>query len=148
MNVADYLQLLNNWHQEENKFEDFNKTELEILIINASKDPNGIRFSLNALFQKSDNAFELNAQIVKEISKTLNLLFSYENEIGNVCFANHPELRSEFRQSFTALDLMDYVFAFIHSEMYVKLEEIEIGSETNFFWRMVEIGVELRKDIK
>ncbi|MFB9109845.1 hypothetical protein [Flavobacterium gyeonganense] len=73
------------------------------------------------------------------------MLFSSEKEAGNVCFANSIELRPEFRQNFTAVELLDYVYAFAHSSFYKKSKKITMTSEADIFWKMVKIALCLRK---
>lgn len=50
-------------------------------------------------------------QIVQKISDQTGLLYAGKNQPGNVCFANNNEdLRDEFKQVFSTMDLLEYVF--------------------------------------
>ena len=74
----------------------------------------------------------LNPEIVKQIEKGLGLTFvpdastSLSNPSstgsatgGNLCFANNnDELRDEFKQTFAPIDLLDYIYAVLHSPAY------------------------------
>lgn len=58
-------------------------------------------------------------ELAEKISKALGLIHLNKTEItGNVCFANSDELRAEFKETFTSVDLMNYEFAVLHSEKY------------------------------
>ncbi|WP_278035252.1 type ISP restriction/modification enzyme [Flavobacterium nitratireducens] len=60
----------------------------------------------------------LNMEIVNEIAKGLGLAFTPEKEDGNVCLANDKDVRSEFRTTFAPIDLLDYIYAVLHSPTY------------------------------
>ncbi|WP_297868004.1 type ISP restriction/modification enzyme [uncultured Flavobacterium sp.] len=60
----------------------------------------------------------LNMEIVNEIAKGLGLSFTPEKEDGNVCLANDKDVRSEFRTTFAPIDLLDYIYAVLHSPTY------------------------------
>lgn len=106
----------------------------------------------------------LNPKILLDIEKRLNLTFLPEKEEGNVCMANSAEVRPDFRTTFTPLDLLDYIYAVLHSpayrEKYKEFLKIDFprvpypGSlfpeggtnETQEkFWALVKLGGELRQ---
>nr|WP_314897440.1 type ISP restriction/modification enzyme [uncultured Flavobacterium sp.] len=61
----------------------------------------------------------LNPEIVNTIAKQLGLTFVAEKEPeGNVCIANNKEVRPEFRQIFAPIDILDYIYAVLHSPTY------------------------------
>ena len=82
--------------------------------------------------------------VLKGFEMRLGLSFEAGSR-SNVCFANHEEVRPEFRTSFTAEELVEYVLGF--------MTENEAGtggandkfilpypSDAEFFWEMVEEG--------
>jgi len=92
-------------------------------------------------------------QIIQQVSARLGLTFISESEAtGEVCFANERGLRPEFRQSFTATDLVDYIQAILHNpgngEKYrdfLKTGVAQIPYPTNIddFWQLVQTGSRL-----
>ena len=69
---------------------------------------------------------------------------------GNVCFINSNEVRPEFRQSFTIIDLLDYCYAVLHSAINefseINSARIPVTSNSSVFWQFVKHGSELRKE--
>ncbi len=63
----------------------------------------------------------LNMEIVDAMAKQLGLTFVPEKEAdGNVCLANSSEVRNEFKETFAPIDLLDYIYAVLHSPTYEK----------------------------
>ena len=97
----------------------------------------------------------LNKAIVKQIADTLGLTFVPEKEAeGKVCFANNPALRPEFRQTFAPIDLLDYIYAVLHSPTYrekykeflkIDFPRVPYPASTGTFWQLVALGGELRQ---
>src|SRR5688572_28366043 len=97
----------------------------------------------------------LNLEIVKQIEGNLGLLFINEKEAaGEVCFANCKELRPEYKQSFTSLDLLNYGYAVLHSPNYsekckgflnMEFSNIPYPTDPNHFWELVVLGNNLRQ---
>ncbi|HEY1195596.1 hypothetical protein [Flavobacterium sp.] len=114
-------------------------TELENVISKMIFDGKSIYFQVNDLFQNQN----LNQALLSKIEQTLDLIFIKE-ENANVCFANSVEVRPEYKQSFRLLDLLDYMYAFVHSSVYQKSLKIMIKNEAEFFWKLVKTGSELR----
>lgn len=89
-----------------------------------------------------------NPEIINDIANQLDLLFINENDReGNICFANSKDLRPEFKQSFTVLDLLDYSYAVLNSVTYHKSDKnkgIPFPIHSDFFWQLVQIGSNLR----
>lgn len=87
--------------------------------------------------------------------KNLNLTYTSEKEPnGNVCFANNEEVRPDFKETFTTKDLLDYIYAILHSQAYrekyktfLKIEFPKLANpkDTDTFWKLVEIGGALRQ---
>ena len=96
----------------------------------------------------------LNIEIVDEIAKGLGLEFVTEKEEGNVCLANDKEVRSEYRTTFAPIDLLDYIYAVLHSPTYretykeflkIDFPRVPYPKDSNTFWQLVQIGGELRQ---
>ncbi|WP_228479213.1 type ISP restriction/modification enzyme [Flavobacterium soyangense] len=97
----------------------------------------------------------LNPTIVKQIEEGLGLTFTNEKETENdVCFANNDEVRPEFKQSFAPIDLLDYIYAVLHSPSYrekykeflkIDFPRIPPPVDPGKFWQLVKLGGELRQ---
>ncbi len=97
----------------------------------------------------------LNKDIVKQIAAKLGLTFVPEKEAeGKVCFANNPDLRPEFRQTFAPIDLLDYIYAVLHSPTYrakykeflkIDFPRVPYPASPDMFWQLVALGSELRQ---
>jgi hypothetical protein len=105
--------------------------------------------SINSLSLQTVNS--LDKQITGKIATTLGLAFISETETsGEVCFANEPGLRPEFRQSFTATDLLDYIYAVLHNSnkhgefLKTGIAQIPYPTNTDDFWQLVQTGGKLR----
>ncbi len=105
--------------------------------------------------QSNQRIPNLNPEIVSEIAKGLGLTFVPEKENCNVCFANHnDELRDEYKQTFTPIDILDYIYAVLYSPAYrekykefLKLDfpRIPYPKDTETFWKLVKLGGEIRQ---
>lgn len=147
MTIQEYSNKINNLRVEEiPQFSD--NTDLENAVLKVLQDTKGSYFTIETLFEQSAESVSLNSEIVQLFADRLRLLFSNEKEAGNVCFANSSELRSEFRQNFTATELLDYVYAFTHSSFYKESQKIVLTSEADIFWKLVKIGAGFRKENK
>jgi len=96
----------------------------------------------------------LNMEIVNEIAEGLGLEFIPEKEEGNVCLANNKDVRSEFRTTFAPIDLLDYIYAVLHSPTYretykeflkIDFPRVPYPKDRATFWQLVELGSELRQ---
>ena len=105
-------------------------------------------------FETLDRAPNLNMQIVNEIAEGLGLEFIPEKEEGNVCLANNKDVRSEFRTTFAPIDLLDYIYAVLHSPTYretykeflkIDFPRVPYPKDKETFWQLVELGSELRQ---
>jgi hypothetical protein len=144
MTIQEYSNIIINLSVEE-EVPQLSNDNLETTVSKILQDNSKIYFTLQDLFEESVESVSLNSKIIKSFSDRLGLLFSSEKEAGNVCFANSIELRPEFRQNFTAVELLDYVYAFAHSSFYKEYQKIAIPSETDIFWKLVKIGASLSK---
>ncbi|WP_431244697.1 hypothetical protein ACQ9BO_10765 [Flavobacterium sp. P21] len=150
MTVRQYLDKINNWNGEESEIKDFGLTELENLISKNALNRSENYFTLQALFQKSSEETTLNIETANLISKQVGLLFLNEKEVENVCFASSTELRTEFRQSFRILDLLDFIYAILHSSIYENgveyvNQKIPFLDDGDVFWKIAQIGNDIRK---
>jgi hypothetical protein len=89
----------------------------------------------------------ISPEIAHEFSMRLNLQYIPENEVGGrVCFAAHPDVRPEFRDTFTTSHLQDYIYAMLYSDKEIKKDSLAVPYPTNVseFWKLVQEGNELR----
>lgn len=148
MTIQEYSNKIYNLRVEEIPYFSDN-THLENAVLKVLQDTKGFYFTIETLFEQSTpEAVVPNSEIIKLFADCLSLLFSSEKEAGNVCFANSSELRPEFRQTFTATELLDYVYAFAHTSYYKEFQKVAIASEADIFWKLVKIGSGFRKENK
>lgn len=90
----------------------------------------------------------LNAEIVKQIAKNLGLTFT--NESSN--YAQGAE--AELSQSFAPIDILDYIYAVLHSPTYrekykeflkIDFPRVPYPKDKNTFWKLVKLGGEIRQ---
>jgi predicted helicase len=106
---------------------------------------------------KVEQAIVINTNIIKQISEKLQLSFINEEEMkrmGEVCFANSPEVRPEFRLTFTSKDALDYLYAVLYSTEFheefdkhlkTDLKSIPIPADIFIFCKLAILGSELQK---
>lgn len=97
----------------------------------------------------------LNPEIVNQIAKKLGLTFVAEKEKeGNVCMANSDEVRPEYKQTFAPIDLLDYIYAVLHSPTYrekykeflkIDFPKIPYPKDSKTFWELVALGSQIRQ---
>jgi len=97
----------------------------------------------------------LNTEIVKQIAERLGLGFVAEKETeGNVCFVNSPEIRDDFKTTFAPIDLLDYIYAVLHSPSYRKkykeflkidFPRVPYPKDAETFWQLVRLGGQIRQ---
>ena len=105
----------------------------------------------------------LNREIVSQITTKLSLPFTQEKENNEpenaspVCYANSEEVSEDFKidlppQSFTPIDLLNYMYAILYSPAYS--EKYQTSLEKDFpvipypknqfiFWKLARLGAEL-----
>ncbi|WP_343852828.1 type ISP restriction/modification enzyme, partial [Algoriphagus jejuensis] len=96
----------------------------------------------------------LDMKIVDQIAKGLGFTFTSEKgEEGEVCFAESGEVMPDYRQSFAPIDLLDYIYAVLHSPTYretykeflkIDFPRVPYPTDTGKFWELVKLGGELR----
>ncbi len=97
----------------------------------------------------------LNPAIVQEIATRLGLSFVPEKETGgNVCLADSEEVRPEYRQTFAPIDILDYIYAVLHSPTYretykeflkIDFPRVPYPKDAQTFWALVALGSQLRQ---
>lgn len=97
----------------------------------------------------------LNPEIVKEIAKRLGIGFVPEKEAaGNVCFINSDEVRDDYKTTFAPIDLLDYIYAVLHSPTYretykeflkIDFPRVPYPKDSETFWKLVKLGGEIRQ---
>jgi hypothetical protein len=107
------------------------------------------------LYRFDGKGLKVDAAVVKEIARRLQLSYIPEAEaFMSVCYLNSPEVRSEFKISFTRLDLSDYLNGVLCSAVYQErlmdalypdLVFIPFAADSDEFWRLVEAGRALRQ---
>ncbi|MDC6390461.1 hypothetical protein PP182_17355 [Maribacter sp. PR1] len=98
--------------------------------------------------------------IIKKIEDSLGLKFvvepldSAQGDTGNVCMANSPEIRNDYKDTFTPIDLLDYIYAVLHSPGYrekykefinIDFPRVPYPTDQNVFWQLVQLGGALRQ---
>ena len=93
--------------------------------------------------------------VVDKISQKLGLAFiSPGTPEGNVCFMGNTELRQDFKVTFTQLDVINFVYAVLHSSPFQKdsqdlrkidLSKINYPEDLETFWKLVRQGALLRQ---
>lgn len=97
----------------------------------------------------------LNLEIVKEIAQRIGLGFVPEKEVaGNVCFINNQEVRDDYKTTFAPIDLLDYIYAVLHSPTYretykeflkIDFPRVPYPEDSETFWKLVKLGGEIRQ---
>ncbi len=98
----------------------------------------------------------LNMDIVQQIAKGLGLAFVPEREDRcEVCFANqHEGMQDAYKQTFAPIDLLDYIYAVLHSPSYrerykeflkIDFPRVPYPTDAEKFWQLVRLGGELRQ---
>jgi predicted helicase len=95
-------------------------------------------------FDSSTRQPSLDQKIIEEIAKTLNLKF----------IPDHEHADSGKEGTFNPLDVLDYIYAILHSPKYrerykeflkIDFPRIPFTSNKQLFWKLVEKGSEIRK---
>jgi predicted helicase len=111
--------------------------------------------SSQTTINQTERTPNLNAAIVQQIATQLGLSFVPEKETGgNVCQANSEEVRPEYRQTFAPLDILDYIYAVLHSPAYretykeflkIDFPRVPYPKDAQTFWALVVLGSQLRQ---
>jgi predicted helicase len=105
--------------------------------------------------QTTERTPNLNSEIVKQLAEKLSLTFVPEKEPeGNVCYINNPEVRPDFKTTFAPIDILDYIYAVLHSPTYrekykeflkIDFPRVPYPKDAETFWQLVELGGEIRQ---
>ena len=97
----------------------------------------------------------LNPDIVQQIAEKLGIPFVAEKQNGNLCFSeNNAELRDEFKTAFSPIDLLDYIYAVLHSPTYrekykeflkIDFPRVPYPKDPATFWKLVALGGQIRQ---
>lgn len=91
-------------------------------------------------------------EIINQIAHKTGLTFiAAKDPEGNVCMANDKEVRAEFRQNFSPIDALNYIYAVLHSADFCSTDKESF--ETNFpypknaeiFWKLAELGCQIKQ---
>lgn len=112
-----------------------------------------LAYKLNIATELNDGGIpNLTEETINQIAHKTGLHFILEKDPeGNVCMANNKELRAEFRQTFSPIDILDYAYAILHSSDFRSTSKK--NSKTNFpypknaeiFWELAELGSQIKK---
>ncbi len=100
-----------------------------------------------SLLENLERTPNLNLEIVTQIEKNLNHLFLSDDNL--VC-----DLPAGFDGHFSPLDVLDYIYAILHSPNYretykeflkIDFPRIPYPTDADNFWKLVELGTELRE---
>lgn len=87
-------------------------------------------------------SLKIQRKFLNSIARTLNLTHQ-ESALseGNLCFANNPGLRSEYKTVFTSVDIAHYVYAMLtQEEININIDEVPLPTDISSFWNAVEKG--------
>ncbi len=98
-------------------------------------------------YEKAERVPNLNMQIVEQIAKILNLRFVPDEKLVLNKVAESDD-------SFTPLDILDYIYAVLHSPTYRKkykeflkidFPKVPYPKNQDIFWQLVKLGGEIRQ---
>ncbi|HSD08701.1 type ISP restriction/modification enzyme [Flavobacterium sp.] len=116
---------------------------------------NNLVMDNNSLYRISQKFIaDLNPEVIEQIANILKLTFiTKKDPQGNICLANNSEVRPEFRETFTLVDLQNYCIAILHSKISTEnnqeflntdFNRIPIPTDSVAFWKLAQLGSELR----
>lgn len=91
---------------------------------------------------------ELKPKVINEFEKRLGLSYAEDPPEFNLCMANSDEVMADFKFSFTARDLQDYIRGYLNSspgrETFRRSDsefvEISYPDTPDTFWELAESG--------
>lgn len=95
---------------------------------------------------------EVHPDVLEKIIETLELDYDYGEFVGNVCFINHPEIREDYKNTFSTENLFHYSYATMHASHLRSKYGVFCWSNTaliptppnkDSFWKLVAIGEKL-----
>lgn len=97
----------------------------------------------------------LDMEIVQKIAEKIGLEFVAEKENGNLCFSNNTdELQDAYKPTFAPIDLLDYIYAVLHSPNYrekykeflkIDFPRVPFPENADNFWKLVKLGGKIRQ---
>jgi hypothetical protein len=108
-----------------------------------------------SLYTFEGKGLNFDAAVPNEIVRRIHLAYQQEGYASTeVCYVNSPEIRPEFKVSFTTLDLADYLNGvlcaavyrkLLQAPMYTGLVAIPYPGNGDEFWTLVQTGMHLRQ---
>jgi len=108
--------------------------------------------TIDSLTERTPN---LNPDIVHQIAEKLGIPFVAEKQNGDLCFSeNNAELRDEFKTAFSPIDILDYIYAVLHSPTYrekykeflkIDFPRVTYPKDPATFWKLVALGGQIRQ---
>lgn len=101
--------------------------------------------------QFAESIPNLDLEVVDGMAKKLGLTFVTENEPeSNVCFINSPELRDDYKSTFTPRDVLDYFYAVLQTPTYCQSQNVDFShmphpKDSDTFWKWVQLGGQIRQ---
>lgn len=96
--------------------------------------------------------FDLTPEIITQMEDRIGLsFFPLKDSEGNVCMANNKEVRPEFRQNFSSIDILDYMYALLYSSDFRSVSKkssdinFQYPKDTKKFWLLAELGSEIKE---
>ncbi len=91
-----------------------------------------------------------------KIANQLGLVFVAEKEQeANVCMAYSSEVRQEFRETFSTIDIVNYIYGILYSPTFqeknkvlpkIDSSRIPFPKYSEAFWELAELGFQSRKN--
>lgn len=98
----------------------------------------------------------VNLKNTNKLAQQLGLVFLAEKEQeANVCMAHSNEVRQEFRETFSTIDIVNYIYAILDSLTFqektklvplVNSLKIPFPKNSNSFWELGVFGFQIRKN--
>ena len=95
---------------------------------------------------------DLTEETINQIANKTGLIIILEkNSESNLCMENDKDIRPEFRQTFTPVDILDYTYAILHSSNYRSADKKNLHlnfpypKNSEIFWELAEIGSQIKK---
>lgn len=106
-------------------------------------------------FEHSEGAISLQKlDSIQEFEKRLGIPFEPQQTAHNLCMADNPEVRLDFRNSFDQSHVLDYIQAVLHTKPHIHRmgQFVEDGDlalpyppDLDLFWKLVAVGGEIRR---
>ena len=143
----DNLFLITSYDKQKNQNQFYLTPKIEKNIDTESSSK--IIFPLFVYKQHHTKTLNINTSLITKISQKLMLVFLQdEPPEGNTCFAQNQEVRDDFKTYFTAIHLLDYIFAVLNDTAHYQDENIHSIPFPNIFdfWIIVKKGERLRNN--